>query len=331
MRNLRVSGVSRRVSLWSLCFLLLWLWPLGAMAVSSRVERQVGACILEAPRSYQDRLDALAKQAARLLPRLQNDLGVEPRGSYRIFLIPPAPIQDEGLRRLDASAPPWAAGFLLPARRVGGIRMARVRGYPHDDMASVLVHEATHMLLHDAAGSRLPRWFGEGVATWESRRWGLRDLFVYSSGLLTHRLPPLEELDGWFRQSPARTRVAYAASFDFVSWAVRRHGREILPRILKQAAKRPFPEAWEAATGSTLAVAEARWRRRSLLRYRWIPALLGTTACWMGITLLVFLAGVRRRARSRRILARWDEEETGRQGGEPPGPGLPSGGSGAIH
>ena len=300
------------------------------MAAPDRIERQIGACILEAPRAHAHRVDALAEQAARLLPRLQADLGVEPRGTYRIFLIPPAPMQDEELRRLDASAPPWAAGFLFPAKRVGGIRLARTRGYPHDDMTSVLVHEATHMLLHDAAGNRLPRWFGEGVATWEGRRWGLRDLFVYSSGLLTHRLPPLEQLDGWFRQ-PARTRMAYAASFDFVNWAVRRHGPEVLGTVLRQAAVRPFPEAWEVATGSTLSAAEARWRRGSLLRYRWIPALVGTTALWGAITLLAFLAGVRRRARSRRIRARWDEEEAGRRDGEPPDGGLPPGGSVAIH
>jgi hypothetical protein len=186
------------------------------------------------------------------------------------------------------------------------------------------------MLLHDAVGHRLPRWFGEGVATWEGRRWGLQDLFVYSSGLLTNRLPPLEQLDGWFRQSPARTRVAYAASFDFVKWTVRRHGPEVLGTILRHAAARPFPDAWEAATGSTLAAAEASWRRGSLLRYRWIPALLGTTALWISIMLLAFLAGVRRRARSRRILARWDEEETRRWGGEPPDGGLPPGGSAGV-
>jgi hypothetical protein len=300
---------------------------LGTPAASTRIRQQVGACILEAPPEYSEHLQALAGHARRLLPRLEADLGVEPRGEYTILLIPPAPVDDEDLRRLDASAPSWAAGFLFPSRRLGGIRLDRAQGYPHDDTASVLVHEATHMLLHDAAGASLPRWFGEGVSTWEGRRWGLRDLFVYSSGLLTHRLPPLAELDGWFREGPSRTRMAYAASFDFVSWSTRRYGEDVVARILREEG--PFPHAWEAATGETLAAAEARWRRGSLLRYRWLPALLGTTALWVAITALALLAGVRRRARSRAIRAGWEEEE----GGDPPPPssGLPPGGSEGIH
>jgi hypothetical protein len=327
MRTSRLFRAVRQVGRG--CLVLLFLCS-GLSAVMA-AERSIGACILEAPPAYTAQLDALAEQAVRLLPRLEADLDVQPRGAYRIFLIPPSAMQDDELHRLDASAPSWAAGFLFPARRVGGLRLSRAGSYPHDDLTSVLVHEATHMLLHDAAGHRLPRWFGEGVATWEGRRWGLQDLFVYSSGLLTNRMPPLEDLDGWFRQSPERTRIAYAASFDFVSWSVRRHGPEILGSILHQAADRPFPDAWEAATGSTLAAAEASWRRRSMLRYRWIPALVGTTALWSGITLLAFLAGVRRRARSRRIQARWDQEDTRRHGGGPSDPGLPPGGPSEIH
>jgi hypothetical protein len=276
---------------------------------AGRVRLEIGACILEAPPELESHASALAATASRLLPRLQEDLGVVPRGPYRIFLIPAGTVEDPELRRLDAAAPAWAAGYLLPARRVGAIRLAQVRRYPHDDSASVLVHEATHMLLHDAAGGNLPRWFGEGVSTWEGRRWGLRDLWVYSSSLLTGRLPPLAELDGYFGQSRSRTRVAYAASFDFVSWTVRRHGRDSLRRILRQAGSQPFPRAWEAALGVSLASSEASWRRSSLLRYRWIPALTSATALWIGISALFLVAVARRRARSKEILARWDEED----------------------
>jgi hypothetical protein len=304
--------------------LLLCAGVLPAAANGPLRQVAVGSCILEAPPEYSDHLDFLAGQARRLLPRLEEDLGVRARAPYRIALIPPAPVMNDALRRLDASAPPWAAGFLLPGRRVGGIRLARAQGYPHDDTASVLVHEATHMLLYDAAGSGLPRWFGEGVSTWEGRRWGLRDLFVYSSGLLTHRLPPLAELDRWFGDAPSRTRVAYAASFDFINWSARRYGDDVVARILDEEG--PFLAAWEAATGETLSTAEARWRRGSLLRYRWLPALLGTTALWMAITVLALLAGVRRRARSRAIQARWDAEEPGG-----PGDGLPPDGSAGVH
>src|SRR6185295_7029468 len=105
---------------------------------------------------------------------------------------------DPFLRDLDGLAPPWAAGFMIPARRLGAIRIAASDRYPFSDLASVLAHEATHMLLFDAAGNEPPRWFGEGVATAIERSWGMRDVLVHSSSVLTGRLPPLAELDAAF-------------------------------------------------------------------------------------------------------------------------------------
>ena len=270
---------------------------------------QVGLCVIEAPPEARVYLDGLAARAATMLPRLQDALGAQPAGPYRILLIPPGRSEDPEITALDASAPRWAAGFLQPQRRVGGIRVAQADRYPFSDLASVLVHEATHMLLFDAAGGNLPRWFEEGVATGFERDWGLRDVVVQSSSLLTGRLPALDDLDAAFEASDTRARAAYAASFDFVSWTVRQHGEGIVRDIVRAAARRPFPEAWQEATGTTLAQSEAEWRHGSLLLYRWIPALTGSGVLWGGITVLAFAAGARRRARSRAIRERWETEE----------------------
>ena len=284
---------------------------------------QVGDCVLEAPPTLRAHLGDLAGRAAAILPRIESELGARPAATYRIVLIPPGRLDDPALRALDAAAPPWAAGFLIPARRLGGIRIALADRYPHGDVASVLAHEATHMLLHDAAGGGLPRWFGEGVATGVERSWGLRDVLVYSSSLLAGPLPALSELDAAFAASDDRARTAYAASFDFLLWAGGRYGRGFVPRVVREAAALPFPEAWECATGTALSRSEAEWRRGSLLLYRWVPALTGTTAVWSGITLLALLAGARRRARARAILRRWEDEEGPPRDGEAGAPGIP--------
>ena len=89
------------------------------------------------------------------------------------------------------------------------------------------------------------------------------------------------------------------------------YGPDVVREIVRQASTRPFPEAWRAATGHPLERSEADWRRGSLLLYRWIPALTGTTALWIGITFLAFVAGARRRARSRKILDQWEAEDGG--------------------
>jgi len=300
-------------------------WPAASSAAAGaekasgfeRLRVQVGACIIEAPPGARVHLEALAARAAVILPRLESSLGTTPAGPYRILLIPPGRSDDPEIAALDASAPAWAAGFLQPRRRVGGIRVARADRYPYSDLASVLLHEAAHMLLFDAAGGGLPRWFEEGVATGLARDWGLRDIVVQSSSLLTGRLPALRDLDPAFDASDTRARAAYAASFDFVSWTVRQHGEGVVRDIVRAAARRPFAEAWEEATGTTLARSEADWRHSSLLLYRWIPVLTGSTVVWGGITVLALAAGARRRARSRAIRERleaedrWEAEESG--------------------
>jgi hypothetical protein len=283
--------------------------PPGPASTPALLSIEVGDCVLEAPFSEAGRLEELARRARATLPRVEQELGVRAAAPYRITLIPPGPATDAALRALDAQAPPWAAGFIVPAARAGAIRVAQADRYPYADLSSVLAHEATHMLLYDASGSGLPRWFGEGVATGIERSWGMRDVLVYSSSILTGRLPPLAELDAAFDASDDRARAAYAASFDFLLWTVKTYGQGVVRDIVRESRQRPFPEAWQAATGVPLERSEASWRRGSLLLYRWVPALTGTTALWTGITLLALLAGARRRARTRRILEEWRAED----------------------
>lgn len=276
---------------------------------SALLSVEVGDCVLEAPPSERERLLTLAEQARTLLPRVEAELGTRASGRYRIVVIPPDGAEDPVLRDLQGMAPPWAAGFMIPARRLGAIRIAESDRYPFSDLGSVLAHEVTHILLFDAAGDEPPRWFGEGVATGIERSWGLRDILVHSSSVLTGRLPPLAELDAAFEASDGRARAAYAASFDFLLFTVKTYGPGVVRDIVRETKTRPFLEAWRAATGVTLDESEAAWRRGSLLLYRWVPAVTGTTAIWTGITLLALLAGASRRARSRRIRDRWDLED----------------------
>jgi hypothetical protein len=226
-------------------------------------------------------------------------------------LLPPRPLLDPDLARLDASAPEWAAGFIRPAARRGALRVVLADRYPYGSLEAVLTHEAAHQILHDAAGRELPRWFDEGVATREARRWNLEDMLVYSSALLTGGLPSLDEMDAAFNGSAGSARAAYAASSEFVAWTAKQYGDGSIRAIILASRTQPFPAAWAEATGTSLVLSEREWRQGSLFRYRWIPVLTGTTTLWIGVTLLALLAGARRRARTRAITERWEAEETG--------------------
>lgn len=280
-----------------------------APAPEGWVRVEAGRLALEGPAAYRATLEELAARSRVFLPDLERDLGVELAGPLVMVLIPPDTSEYPDVARLDAAAPRWAAGFVLGDRRVGGIRIASAGRYPFGDAGAVLAHEVTHVLLLDAAGPRLPRWFAEGVSTAEQREWNLRDAMVYSSSLLVGPLPELRALDRAFAGSEADARLAYAASFDFVHWSRGEYGPGVVREVLARTRESGFEAAWRAATGTPLVRSEAAWRRSSLALYRWVPLLTGAGTLWLGITALFLVAAVRRRARTRELYERWDEED----------------------
>lgn len=291
----------------------------GAQEAADWARIEAASLVLEGPASYRLVLEELAGRARAFLPEIERDLGVEAAAPILMVLIPPDTSPYPAVIRLDAAAPPWAAGFALSEARVGGIRIARADRYPFGDAGGVLAHEVAHVLIHDAAGAgsgALPRWFNEGVATWVQRKWSLRDAFVYSSALVRGPLPTLAEMDRAFATSEAGARLAYAASFDFVAWSADEYGDDVVRRVLREtrrAERRPFSESWRAATGVPLGTSERAWRRTSLALYRWVPALTGAGTLWVMVTLLFLVAAWRRRARTRDLYERWEEEDADRE------------------
>lgn len=297
-------------------WVLLWgalAGPASAEAPDDWTRVEAGLLALEGPAAYRSTLEELAARSRYFLPDLERDLGVKLAGPVLMVLVPPDPSPYPAVARLDAAAAPWAAGFVLGNRRVGAIRIDQADRYPFGDPGAVLAHELTHVLLRDAAGPGLPRWFAEGVSTYEQRQWSLRDALVYSSSLLVGPLPRLQELDRAFAGSESEARLAYAASFDFVDWATDEYGPGVVRRVLAEARGGRFEPAWQAATGVSLVDSEAAWRRSSLALYRWLPALTGAGTLWIAVTLLFLVAAWRRRARTQELYERWDEEDVDRR------------------
>jgi hypothetical protein len=286
------------------------LGPPDLAASLARVE--VGDLVLEAPADLEGELARLAAASRRIVPELERDLGVRARGPYRIVLLPSARPLDPELRRVDELAPAWASGFLVGGLRLGAIRLGQIPRYPYDSTEEVLAHEVVHMLLHDAAREPVPAWFGEGVATFEGRRRGIRDFVVSAAAALTREPPTLDQIDAAFDAGPESARRAYAASFDFVAWSVRRHGADLVPEVVARLDRDPLDAAWREVTGETLARSERAWRRRSVWLHRWLPILGSTGTLWIAISLLAVLAGLARKRRDREMRARWDEEDAAR-------------------
>ena len=274
------------------------------------MRERVGACTIEAPASLSRQAAALAREAGEILPRLEAQLGVRAVDGYRIVLLGPDAATNPLTARLDASAPPWAAGFMIPEQRLGAVRIALASRYPYGTIEAVFAHEVAHLLIHDAASGRVPRWFNEGVATRAGRQWSLEDAFVYATSLLTASLPPLAEIDDAFRGPESSVRLAYAASSSFIAWAEKHYGDRLIRDVLAAARTRAFEDAWRYVTGAPLAAAESSWRRESLLRYRWLPGLLTASGLlWAMLGLLTMIGGIRKKALARAQRERWAQDE----------------------
>jgi len=256
--------------------------------------------------------ESLAEEAPRVLAELVRDLGVQAPPVISVTILP-----ENGAARSAGeagAAPHWAVGFVPGSSSAVVLRGDLIRSYPFEDLLSLFGHEMTHVLLNSlpAGGGDLPRWFHEGVAVMESRRWSFRDAFALGSTLMVGSPTPLAQLTASFPEEENAARAAYAESFSFINYLEREHGPGAVRRVMiGMTVGEPFPEAFRRGVGIDLAAAEAAWRDKVTWAYRWIPALTSTGVLWFAITCLVFLSRIAKRRRERTLQEAWEREGLG--------------------
>ncbi|MEA2563456.1 MAG: hypothetical protein QOH06_4960 [Acidobacteriota bacterium] len=210
-----------------------------------------------------------------------------------------------------AMVPPWVSGYAFGEEGVIVLLPARAPSYPDSSLEELLRHEVAHVLVARAAGGRpLPRWFHEGLAMIAGLSWGLDDRSQLTLTLVGDGEVSLEQLEQEFRGERGAVQGAYAMAGAFANVLLRRHGDDAAARILAEVARGlSFEDAFQSATGTSLAEAErAFWRRQTLL-YRWVPLLTSSVTLWLLITLLAIWAMGKRRARDAALRRIWEEEE----------------------
>lgn len=287
----------RRAAAILLGLLLLWTVPADAAEIP-RLE-------IEAPPA----LDPIAKRLGELdrreLEGAMRLVGLrEPGPPIRVIL---APEGSEAAERV----PPWVSGYAFGEMGVIVLLPQRVPAYPDSSLEDLLRHEVAHVLVARASGGRpLPRWFHEGMAMIAGLSWGFDDRSRLTLALLTDRPVSLNALDDRFAGAQAEVNRAYAISGAFVREVFERYGPEAAPEILAGVARGlSFEDAFQAATGVSLAEAEESFWDRQTFWYRWVPVLTSSVTLWLLITLLALWAIRRRRRRDAAIRRMWDEEE----------------------
>lgn len=229
----------------------------------------------------------------------------DPGGPIHVVLVPEdSPAATE--------TPSWVAGYADSSADLIVLFPERSPSYPDASVSELVGHEVTHVLIDRAAGGEpVPRWFHEGLAMVAGGAWGLGDSTRVTLALLLDRERSLADVDAAFASGDAgRVGRAYAVAGAFVRDLLTRRGSDAGARILAGMADGlDFDTAFVRATGSTRAMVERVFWRRSDRWYRWIPVLTSTLAVWAGIVLVATWAYRRRRARAATIRARWERED----------------------
>ena len=236
--------------------------------------------------------------------------------------------------------PYWAAAI---ARRRYAALSPRA-GIDSQRFESTLKHELSHVVLGEKFARRpgaLPRWLNEGLSMSVSGEWDMNEGWITSkselySALKNGKLMDFEDISDGFPAATWEARLAYAQSFHFTDYLLRRFGHKRMNDLLDRLARgEEFHSAFKAATGKRFSRAHEYWKAR-LEGVGGVGLLLLSlyhvdTLIWGGMALLVLLAFFRflwRRRRDEReeedldegddLWDQWDDDTMGRRPWRPP-------------
>jgi tetratricopeptide (TPR) repeat protein len=198
---------------------------------------------------------------ANLLDRARAEvcaaLGVNPQRKATVVLYPP-----DAFREVTGTHD-WVGGLFDRKIRLPIADVERDR-----ELIEVSFrHEFTHLIISDITPA-CPTFVNEGLAEvmGQGRGKGLEQLAAFLDSQPGGRkaLPRIAELPTSFMDIADRTEVnrAYLLSYAFLDHVVSFHGTGAAMRWVTELSARPLDEAYEAATGRTLADEEALFRER---------------------------------------------------------------------
>ena len=228
----------------------------------------------------------------------------EPGAPIRVLLIP----EDSPVAR---ETPSWVAGFADAPRNAVVLFPDRIGSYPYGSLESVLYHEVAHILIARAAsGTRVPRWFNEGLASAAERGWTLEDQSRLAWELVIGSPLTVTELEGLFAEGADGISRAYVLSDALVRDILERHGSHTAARVLARMGEgASFDLALLLETGGSVRqLTQSFWSRHAVWE-RWIAFLGHPYTLWSFMTLLALVAIWQHRRRRRERRALWELEE----------------------
>ncbi len=265
---------------------------------------------------YQGKGAALAEdvleRAKTSLDEVSNLLGLSQGGPY-VIMMASSKEEFQDLQPVSSMAPEWAGALTYPRYGVVLLMTPGAINTSGRQYWSLLQHEMVHLVIGEAEtkqGVRFPRWLSEGIATYISGEMGLSRLLHLSWAQVTRRALPLDALTVNFPDDPAMAEAAYAQSFLFIQYLMKKFGQdavaELVTALLEEGSlARAVNRAFDISLGELF----DGFNQYARVKATWIPAITSTAAVWSVITMLFLYTYIGRRIRDYRTLRRWDEEE----------------------
>ncbi|MFP4460517.1 MAG: hypothetical protein ACLFSQ_13130 [Candidatus Zixiibacteriota bacterium] len=209
------------------------------------------------------------------------DIPPDEIGDIKVY----APDDDKELwSHFENRTPEWGVAFAIPSKRT--IIMKRAGHRPN----RVLAHEITHIIIHQKAGTHLPRWFDEGMAEYASRSWSMRDEFKMAHFSLAG-IPPLSKMESLYRTQRFEAQNMYALAYQAMLYLREEYGEGIFYDILNETQRyHDFDKGFEKATSIPVYIFDADFRKHIQDNYGYIRLLTNTQMLWYFI-LFLFLVG----------------------------------------
>ena len=210
-------------------------------------------------------------------------------------------------------APEWAGALTYPGLGMVLIMTPGAMETGGNRYWSLLQHEMAHLLLGDAEsrhGTRLPRWFQEGVATYVSGEMNLSRLVQLGWAQATGAAPNFRELEFTFPNQSSRAEAAYARSYLFIRYLSQRFGEDAVARLVAESLqKNGISGGVVSAFDVSLAELLEGFDQYARVKATWIPIITSTATIWGVITLLLFVTWFRKKVQGMRTLLQWEREE----------------------
>jgi len=258
--------------------------------------------------------DADKTLAIRVLGELQERqqqlaqrLGYQPRRVITVFLCPTQQIFD---RMTGGVVPHWGEA----AANTAQWRIFLKTPAASDSRALLPVtvtHELAHLCLAELAQpNTLPRWFNEGAAIVLSNEPRYTDPVIISRAILTNSLVDFEEIDDLLSFPNARAALAYAESYQAVSFMTRQFGRDAAGNLARAfAAHSDSRQAFQSVFNQDLWDFEAAYFDDLRRRFRWY-FFLDEAFLFGGVILILVIAGFFvTRWRTKKKIKEWEKDE----------------------